>query len=266
MNHDGTRGADEVGMDPVTSTGSVPAPRNPRSAGRPAARHVLPRRPARRPMVVEIAIVVVLSLALSALIKTFLVQAFYIPSGSMENTLQLGDRILVNKLATRFDDLHRGDVVVFEDPGGWLHPEDLPQREGLAKLAHDVFVGLGVLPSEQAGDLVKRIIGLPGDHVVCCDDQGRVTVNGVALSEPYLYPGNEPSDTPFDVKVPAGQMWVMGDHRQVSQDSRAHQEQTLHGMVPMADVVGRVFVVIWPFDRFQRVERPASFGQVAAGP
>lgn len=217
-------------------------------------------------MLVEIAIVVVLSLALSALIKTFLVQAFFIPSGSMENTLQNGDRILVNKLAPRFDDLHRGDVVVFEDPDGWLQPDEIPQRQGVAKVVHDVFVGLGVLPSEQAGDLVKRIIGVPGDHVVCCDEQGRITVNGKALSEPYLYPGNQPSERPFDVTVPAGALWVMGDHREVSQDSRAHRGDAHDGMVPVADVVGRVFVVIWPFDRFQRVERPAVFSELPVGP
>jgi len=192
---DGTRRTDEAPADPVTARVAVPSPRTPTGPATTWRAHVLPRRAGHHSMLVEIAIVVVLSLALSALIKTFLVQAFFIPSGSMENTLQNGDRILVNKLAPRFDDLHRGDVVVFEDPDGWLQPDEIPQRHGSPRWSTSVR-GPGGAASEQAGDLVKRIIGVPGDHVVCCDDQGRMTVNGTALSEPYLNPGNQPSDGP----------------------------------------------------------------------
>ncbi len=224
---------------------------------------VVPRR-RKRSTLAEIVIVVVLSLALSSLIKTFLVQAFYIPSGSMQNTLAIGDRILVNKLAVRFNDLHRGDVVVFTDPGGWLNDGFVPQRTGVARVVHDALVAVGVLPSDSAGDLVKRVIGVGGDHVVCCDAQGRITVNGTPLVETsYLYPGNAPSRIRFDVHVPPGMLWVMGDHRSVSQDSRFHQGDRYHGMVPVADVVGRAFVIIWPVDRWQLLSRPATFASIS---
>lgn len=207
---------------------------------------------------------VVLSLALSALIKTFLVQAFFIPSGSMENTLLVGDRILVEKVTPRFGEIQRGDVVVFTDPGGWLSGQDTPARSGVGALAHDVLVGIGILPQDTQGDLVKRVVGVAGDRVTCCDESGKLDVNGRALTEPYLYPGNAPSDQPFDVTVSAGMLWVMGDHREVSQDSRAHQQDALGGMVPVGDVVGRVFVIIWPWDRAGGVGRPATYGEVSA--
>ncbi|RUQ09799.1 signal peptidase I [Curtobacterium sp. HSID17257] len=168
------------------------------------------------------AIIVVVALLASFLVKAYLVRAFSIPSGSMERTLLIGDNVLVNELVPGAVPLRRGDVVVFRDPGGWL-------------------------TSEQGDDLIKRVIGLPGDTVSCCDAQGRLSVNGHAVDEPYVV---RPADVTrvsaedFDVTVPAGHVWVMGDNRYESADSR------IHGTVPTADVVGRAFVVTWPVTRW----------------
>jgi signal peptidase I len=211
----------------------------------------------------ETVTVVAIALGLSLLIKTFLVQAFYIPSESMENTLLIGDRVLVSKLTPGPFDLDRGDVVVFSDPGDWLtlppKPDEGPLREGFRNAL--TFVGL--LPADSGDHLIKRVIGLPGDKVACCDDKGRLTVNGKPVDEPYLFPGDEPSSDDFTVTVPAGRLWVMGDHRGVSQDSRYHRELA-DGTVAISDVVGRAFVVVWPFDRAKLLRTPDSFDQVPA--
>ena len=148
--------------------------------------------------------IVITALVISVLIKTFLVQAFYIPSGSMENTLLVNDRVLVNKLADKPDEIHRGDVVVFRDPGGWLDGGQ-PGRGGLIGLIRDGLVFVGLAPAAGEEDLIKRVIGVGGDKVACCDARGRVTVNGVPLDEPYLYPGDKPSEEKFGpFTVPAG--------------------------------------------------------------
>ncbi|MGN6688894.1 MAG: signal peptidase I [Actinomycetales bacterium] len=254
---DKTTGDVDATAETSTSSGSTRAPARSSGSG---GRHGKPR--GRRSAVLEVVLVVVLSLALSSLIKTFLVQAFFVPSESMENTLKVHDRILVSKLTPRFHDIQRGDVVVFQDPGGWLDPSELPHRTGVAKVAHDILVGVGVLPDDTVGDLVKRVIGVGGDHIVCCTRQGQLTVNGVTLKEPYLYPGNQASDTPFDVTVPQGYIWVMGDHRGVSRDSRAHIDDPRHGMVPVGNVLGRVFVIIWPVDRWSGIGRPDTFASI----
>lgn len=205
----------------------------------------------------EIVLVLVVALGLSLLIKTFLIQAFFIPSPSMENTLTRGDRVVVSKLTPGPFDLRRGDVVVFEDPGGWLTPTPALSRGQVRDRIDAVLTFVGLLPSDTDEHLVKRLIGLPGDRVVCCDAQQRVTVNGVALDEPYLYPGDQPSRDPFAVTVPAGRLWVMGDHRSASADSRAHASID-NGMVPIADVAGRAFLVVWPADRFTLLRNPVS--------
>src|SRR4051794_25660606 len=195
----------------------------------------------------EAAVVVAVALLMSLLIKTFLAQAFFIPSGSMEDTLLVGDRVLVSKLTPRFYDVERGDVVVFSDPGGWLEAGSLPPDDpsGLGGLVRNALTFVGVLPQNSGDHLIKRVVGVGGDHVACCDAAGRVTVNGAAVNETsYLHPGETAGSSPcggtFDVTVPAGSLWVMGDNRSVSADSRCHQ--SLHGgMVPIDDVVGRAF-------------------------
>ena len=207
----------------------------------------------------ETVIVVVIALALSLVVKTFLVQAFYIPSGSMENTLQLGDRVVVSKLTPGPFDLHRGDVVVFTDPGEWLPVTTPPQDGPIRGAVRSALTFVGLLPNDSGNHLIKRLIGLPGDHVVCCDADGRLSVNGVALTEPYVFEGNVPSERTFDIVVPAGRIWVMGDHRQASEDSRYHDDgKGGTGSVPIADVTGKAFVLVWPFGRATWLTRPAS--------
>jgi signal peptidase I len=207
----------------------------------------------------ELPILVFVALALALLIKTFLVQAFFIPSDSMENTLLQGDRVLVNKFASHFGDVKRGEVVVFRDPGGWLPAgTDDSSSNPIAKGIKDVFVFVGLLPSSSEKDLIKRVVGVPGDKVACCTD-GKVTVNGIPLDEPYLYPGDKPSDRQFSVTVPPNRLWVMGDHRSLSADSRVHMSDPGNGTIPADNVVGRAFVLVWPLDRWSTLGVPATF-------
>lgn len=212
----------------------------------------------------ELPFILIVALLLSLLIKTFLLQAFFIPSGSMEDTLLVGDRVFVNKLSSRIGEIHRGDVVVFKDPGGWLpEPEQATGFARVRQVVRDGLVFIGLAPSDTGDDLIKRVIGVGGDHVKCCDSDGRVTVNGVALDETYVFPGDEPSAEEFDVAVPKGSIWVMGDHRSLSEDSRAHQDDSRGGMVPEDNVLGRAFAVVWPFDQAKRLHRPDTFDQPA---
>jgi signal peptidase I len=215
----------------------------------------------------EVVVVVALALTLALVIKTFLVQAFFIPSESMEDTLLTGDRVLVSKLTPGVFDLHRGDIVVFKDPGGWLTPTAPVDQGPLRNGVRDVLTFVGLLPQDSGEHLIKRVIGLPGDRVSCAGPGQPVKVNGVAISEPYVFPGNNPSDKVFDVTVPAGHLWVLGDHREVSEDSRFHPTLN-NGMVPIKDVVGKAFVIVWPLSRastlgipdtvFSQVPQPAS--------
>ena len=161
----------------------------------------------------ELPILVVVALVVSLFIKTFAVQFFYIPSGSMENTLQIKDRVAVNK------------------------------------------VPVGVLPNPTKQYLVKRVVGVAGDHIVCCTKGGNLTINDVEVTEPYIYAGNKPSEMKFDVTVPEGKIWVMGDHRGASADSRYHQEDINKGFVPLSRVTGRVVAVIWPFKNITYVPK-----------
>jgi signal peptidase I len=209
----------------------------------------------------EILLVLGIALGLSLLIKTFLVQAFFIPSQSMQNTLTNGDRVLVSKLTPGPFDLKRGDIVVFKDPDHWLTPSvetpEGPIRDGI----RNGLTWVGLLPAQSDEHLIKRVIGLPGDTVACCDPEGRITVNGKAIDEPYIYDGNDPSKDEFSQRIPAEHLWVMGDHRAMSQDSRYHTP----GFVPMDDVVGRAFVLVWPLDRFTFLRNPsATFANVPA--
>lgn len=200
------------------------------SSGRTA-----PRRGGSLRLLRDIAIIIVAALIASFLVRTYLVRSFYIPSASMENTLLIGDRIVVNELVPGVVPLQRGDVVVFKDPGGWLS-------------------------AGEGSDLIKRVIGLPGDHVSCCGTNGELSVNGHPVPEPYVViPAgtNRVSSTNFQVTVPKGKLWVMGDNRYDSADSR------MHGFVPESNVVGRAFVITWPVQRWRFLSRyPSSWDPV----
>ena len=203
----------------------------------------------------ELPVLVVVALVVSLLIKTFVVQFFYIPSGSMENTLQIKDRVAVNKVPFISNSISRGDVVVFRDPDDWL-PEivDYDTNKYVSK-AKSALVAVGVLPNPAKQYLVKRVVGVAGDHIVCCTKSGNLTINDVEVTEPYIFAGNKPSEMKFDVTVPEGKLWVMGDHRGASADSRYHQEDLNKGFVPLSRVTGRVVAVIWPFKNITYVPK-----------
>lgn len=211
----------------------------------------------------ELPILIGIALVLALLIKTFLVQAFSIPSDSMQNTLQQGDRVLVDKLTPWFGSKpERGEVVVFHDPADWLAGEPAANPNAL----QTVLSWIGLMPSAEEKDLIKRVVGVGGD-TVSCSGTGPLTVNGKALNEPYVYPGNTPCSNDdqggqFTVKVPKGYIWVMGDHRQNSRDSRYNQSDKHHGMVPVDKVVGRAIVKAWPINRWGTLPIPSTFDQV----
>ncbi len=208
-------------------------------------------------MLREILLVILVALGLSLLIKTFLLQAFFIPSPSMESTLIRGDRVVVNKVTSGPFALKRGDVLVFADPGGWL-PTVTPASQGPVRdTIRSGLTFVGLLPASSDEHLIKRLIGLPGDTVVCCDAQNRITVNGTPIEEPYVYSGDLPSKDDFSVTVPAGRLWMMGDHRAVSEDSRYHRDLD-QGLVKVSDVVGRAFATVWPLDRATLLRNPSS--------
>ncbi|WP_030243507.1 signal peptidase I [Streptomyces sp. NRRL S-350] len=221
-----------------------------------------PRKP--RSFWKELPILVGIALILALVIKTFFVQAFSIPSESMQNTLQVGDRVLVDKLTPWFGaEPERGEVVVFHDPGGWLNDEPSQQSSNsFVRGVQDVLSFVGLMPSADEKDLIKRVIAVGGDTVEC-EGVGPVKVNGVALDEPYVYQGNTPcGDHPFGpVKVPDGRIWVMGDHRADSLDSRFHMDQPGGGTVPVGNVIGRAFVVAWPVDHWSTLSVPGTFDQ-----
>ncbi|MBZ4486133.1 signal peptidase I [Microbacterium sp. cx-55] len=203
----------------------------------------------------DVVVIIIIALLVSFLVKTFLVRSFYIPSASMEHTLIEQDRILVDELTPRFGGYERGDVVVFRDPGGWLSPEMAAPSQGPVVDAIEWVLSLVGLAAPDSDDhLIKRIIGLPGDHVVCCNELGQLTVNGTPIDETSYTqlpePGAPASGVDFDITVPAGSLWVMGDNRYRSQDSRFNQDQPGKGFVPVDNVVGRAFIITWPFDRF----------------
>lgn len=217
-------------------------------------------RPRRRSFARELPVLIVVALVLALVIKTYAIQAFFIPSGSMENTLDIGDRVLVNKLVYDFRGIHRGDIIVFNGNGSW----DFNTTPSSSNLFSRFFGDIeGIVGINHDSDIyIKRVIGLPGDHVACCDARGRVTVNGVALSEAsYLYPGNVPSAQRFNITVPSDRLWVMGDHRFVSYDSRGHMGDPGGGTVPESSVLGRAFVIIWPPTRWGFLNIPATFEQ-----
>ena len=208
----------------------------------------------------ETAIIVVSALILSALVRAFLVQAFFVPSSSMEDTLLISDRIIASKITTSLSGVQRGEIVVFKDPGGWL-PEPPPPEGGLRGAIRTGLTFIGLIPSDSGKDLVKRVIGLGGDRVQCCDAEGRILVNGIALDEPYII--GPTTQVLFDTVVPPDSMFVMGDNRGNSRDSRFHLEQA-NGSVPIGNVVGRVVLVVWPFNRLATEPIPEVFGSIPA--
>jgi signal peptidase I len=229
-----------------------------------AAEGIKPAKGAKptRPFWVEAVVLLVIAAAIAVGVHSFLFQAFFIPSGSMENTLLKGDRVIVNRLSYKVGHVQRGQIVVFSGVDSWT-PEGSISQPSNPVLREFSKVGsyLGFAPSGEQ-DFIKRVIGIPGDHVVCCNTQGQITVNGVALSESsYLYPGNVPSTQKFNIKVPSGRLWVMGDHRAVSYDSRGHMGDPGGGTIPESGVLGRAFVIIWPPSRWGFLNIPATFEQ-----
>ncbi|MFC5666981.1 signal peptidase I [Kitasatospora misakiensis] len=237
-----------------------------RADRRRTARRAARRR--RRSRLREIPLIIGVALIVALVMKTFLVQVFVIPSGSMEQTILVGDRVLVDKLTPWFGaEPERGEVVVFKDPGGWLENEHGSSKDGpVLHGAKQVLTFVGLLPSDNEQDLIKRVIGVVGDTVECCDEQGRISLNGKPLDEPYLAPGNPPSRQPFKVKVPQGRLWVMGDHRDVSADSRFHMGNPGQGTIPVSGVLGRAFMIAWPLGRIHQLDVPVSLSSVARGP
>ena len=187
--------------------------------------------------------VILYALVIAFLVKTFLLRGFYIPSGSMEQTLQVNDRVFINVAGSYFSEPKRGDVIVFKDSQGWI-----PSTQKTSSPLKDALSFAGILPDTSSNFLVKRVIGTPGD-VVESDGNGKIKVNGVEITEPYLYPGNPPSEVPFKVTVPAGKYFVMGDHRSNSADSRYHISDGT-AFISKDDVQGNVFVVAWPLNHF----------------
>ncbi|MEU4626221.1 signal peptidase I [Actinoplanes sp. NPDC023801] len=241
---------------------------DPMEGYRPARRRSVMRRK-EMPLWQELPLLLIVAFCLAVLIRTFLVQAFYIPSGSMQSTLEIKDRVLVNKVVYDMRDPLRGEIVVFRGTEDWA-PEvtEAVSNTFLAKLGRTIGDLVGVSrPGER--DFIKRVIGLPGDKVACCDAQGRITVNGVGIDEPYIaegfnsdltqppIPGQCTSRRFAEVTVPPGEMFVMGDHRSVSQDARCQ------GTVPIENIIGRAFVVVWPSERFTGLDVPDVWKQFA---
>ena len=202
--------------------------------------------------------VILYALVIAFLVKTFLLRGFYIPSGSMEQTLQVNDRVFINVAGSYFSEPKRGDVIVFKDSQGWI-----PSTQKTSNPLKDGLSFVGILPDTSSNFLVKRVIGTPGD-VVEGDGTGKIKVNGVEITEPYLYPGNPPSEVPFKVTVPAGKYFVMGDHRSNSADSRYHISDGT-AFISKDDVQGNVFVVAWPLNHFGLLQDESSvFSSVPA--
>jgi signal peptidase I len=234
-------------------------------------RKTKPDRP-QRPFWVEAVVLLVFAMGIALVVHQFFFQAFYIPSGSMENTLHVGDRVLVNRMSYKVGQVQRGQVIVFNGEDSWTQevPISTPSNP-VSRVFHDVGGFLGFAPSGEK-DFIKRVIGVPGDHVVCCDAQGRIKVNNVPLDESYLSSGvPTPTATttqvnasiPFDIIVPPNRVWVEGDHRDDSADSRSHRGDGGGGTIPESKIIGRAFVVVWPVSHWRGLSVPHSFRAVA---
>ncbi len=205
----------------------------------------------------ELLITVGIALIFSSLVRIFLFQVFYVPSASMEDTLLLQDRIVATKVTKPFTDIKRGEIVVFKDPGDWL-----PEYESNRNLFLHFLSVVGLLPTDAGDDLVKRVIGIAGDNVKCCSENGRILINGVELNDQsFIKPDTETNQVEFDITVPEKRVFVMGDNRPDSRDSRFHLE-TAYGTVPEKNIVGAVHLRIWPFSRFSTLKIPESFNLI----
>ena len=249
----------------------IDAPAAPATDERAAADHPSTKEPTRKRgfglFLRDVALIILAAIVISFLIKTFLIRSFYIPSESMEDTLIRNDRIIVNQLEPDLMPIERGDVVVFKDPGGWLDPSPQLEQNPVAGFFDWLLSIVGLTAPDSNDHLIKRVIGLPGDTVTCCDDFGQMSVNGEALDEsPYvkLPEGvTRVSKDDFEVTVPEGSLWVMGDNRWNSRDSRYNRDQPGNGFVPIENVVGRAVLISWPIDRWTLLDNyPIVFGDV----
>ena len=210
--------------------------------------------------VVEFVVIIVIALALATGIRTFIAQPFFVPSGSMEQTLQIDDRVIAAKITTEISGVKRGEIMVFKDPGDWLPPME-QNNDGWRSVVAKVLTFVGLLPSDSGDDLVKRVIGIEGDQVACCNQAGQIVLNGVPLDESAYV--NGPTDQVlFDITVPKNSMFVMGDNRGNSADSRFHLDQN-DGAIPNENAVGRVIAVVWPLSRLTIETIPEIFGNPA---
>jgi signal peptidase I len=232
----------------MTDLGQLPSP--PRKAPRSRSKWRRFRKNIFVSLFIDLFVIAGTALVLSLLIKSFLVRSFFIPSGSMMETLQIDDRIIVNQLSPDLIPIERGDVVVFKDPGGWLGEISTTELDPITAATDWVLSAFGLTAPDSSQHLVKRVIGVEGDQVICCDADGKITVNGQALTETYLQNDKAPSTMNFDVTVPANSLWVMGDNRDNSADSRFHADLPSKGFVAKEFVVGRAFLVTWPFSHF----------------
>jgi signal peptidase I len=219
----------------------------------------------------DVALIILAAIVISFLIKTFLIRSFYIPSESMQDTLLVNDRIIVNELEPKLVPIQHGDIVVFKDPGGWLPPgTETTEPNGVAAFFDWALSIVGLTAPDSNDHLIKRVIGLPGDVVACCNAYGQMTVNGVPLDETkYLkLPAGvtKVSKDDFSVTVPDNSLWVMGDNRYNSADSRYNRDKPGNGFVPYDDVVGRAVLISWPISRWTLLDDyPVVFSGVESG-
>lgn len=206
----------------------------------------------------ESILLVATALVLALIVKTFFFQAFYIPSDSMVPTMVQNDKLLVQKVSYWGSDTpDRGDIVVFRDPGNWLGAGDLDPDPNAVQRGLEA---IGLYPS--GGHLIKRVVGIGGDSVRCCNAKGLTVVNGTPVTEPYLADASVNADETFDITVPKGYLWVEGDNRGNSADSRAHLGEPGGGFISVDDVVGKAWLRVWPLDRFGLLKDTEAFDEV----